>query len=356
MVWNILEFVAGVILVCGTLIDLFGTVVVPGRVRLGLRLPSMLRRVVMPVWRKAEHHFSKNGGSVGSAFAAFLLLLLFLTWILLLLLGLSLMMHALRAEFSPRLPSFAEALYQTGSSMMTLGIIAYGVHGWARIIPVLAGLCGLQVVTLTLTYIVQLQMALQTRDPHVLKLLSRAGRPPSGLQLLVTYKELRLEEKIPDVFVIWEEWSATLKQTHKAHPILAYFRTAEPGVDWVTAIGALLDASILWIAAVRTDRDGDAKLFFRTAADTVRELCANLGLTPGDFVPVSHHLIERGLHRLGDAGFQVCEADEVSLEVDHLRGIYAGGLKALADHFEVDMPEFLGNPASEPFAKDTPPS
>jgi len=345
MAWKIIEAVAGMLIVLGTVIDVFGTVVVPGRVRIGLRIPSLIKWWLLPGWRGLSRHVGrKERGTVTSTFAALLLFFVFLSWVALLLIGLGLLMHSLRTSFTPPLRGFTDALFQTGSAMMTLGLNGPAATGWARAVVVLAGVAGLQVVTLTLTYIVQLQMALQQRDPLVLRLECRAGTPPSAATVLATHKQLGLERDMGRVFESWEEWTAVLRQTHGAHPVLLYFRSGEPHDDWVTALGAVMDAAALVLAAIPDGPKGNAELLWRNGLKTVRQVCGLLGLKGECGTGGADDDARDALKRLREAGYEVLPDAEAIPEILRRRRDYGAMIALLAAHFGVEAPRLVGPP------------
>ena len=166
----------------------------PGRVRLSVVIPSVVKSGVLPAWRCVFGLFDRTRPiRIPSSFCGLLLLCVFAAWVCTLTLGLALMVHATGDQFQPQISSFGDALFQTGGSMVTLGLNGVKAHGFARLIVVVCGLFGLQVVTLTLTYIVQLQMALQQRDPLVIRLSGVAGKPASPVRVLLTQKRLGLD-------------------------------------------------------------------------------------------------------------------------------------------------------------------
>lgn len=340
------ELVGGALLTAAILLDVFATVVVPGRVRLSVGVPRFVHAGILPVWRAAARIAGARGPPrISSTFAGTLLLGMLLAWAAMLMLGLGLMMHGLRGDFHPALPSLGEAIFQAGSAMTTLGLGTIRPTGAARAVVVLAGLSGLQVVTLTLTYIVQLQMGLQTRDPLVVRLATRAGLPASPVRLLLTQRELGLDGETSALFDRWEQWTADLQDVQKSHPILAYFRSGQEHGDWVTALGTLLDAAALATLALDGAAQGHAKLLLAGGTRAARQLCALLGLTPSDEGwQIERSALAAGVARLRRAGFPLPEDLDV---LERLRAPYAASIHALALHFGVDLPDWRPN-ASDP--------
>jgi hypothetical protein len=342
MLLQLIEVAAGLIIVAATLLDVFSTAVVPGRVGVGLRIPRALRFLVLPAWRRVARRFHPDGrGTITGTFAGALLFGTFAAWVLLLMNGLALMAHGLRGQFDPPLQGYDEALFQVGSAMMTLGLNGVNAHGWSRAVIVLSGVLGLQVVTLTLTYIVQLQAALQQRDPLVLRLGAAAGTPPTGLQLLLTVQQLDLGDELAAIFDRWDAWAAELRHAHRAHPVLVYFRSADPREDWVTALGALLDAAVLVLAVQRDGQKGRAELFYRHGSEVLRETIAEMGLAPLEDEPVARAEVDAVIRRFEQLDCRTRPAEEALQQVRRLRSGYWPNLRALGQHFDVDVPELV---------------
>ncbi|HEX4737188.1 MAG TPA: hypothetical protein VH331_06480 [Allosphingosinicella sp.] len=334
-----IELIVGAIIALAVLLDVFATVVVPGRVRISVGIPSFVRAAALPAWRCIFGLFTRQRPiRIPSSFCGFLLLCVFIAWICTLTLGLGLMVHGARDQFQPHIRSFADALFQTGGAMMTLGLNGEQARGFARLIVVACGLCGLQVVTLTLTYIVQLQMALQQRDPLVIRLASVAGKPASPVRVLLTQKRLGLDGELASMFSRWEEWAAYVQHAHKSHPILAYFRSDEAHGDWVTALGAVADTAVLTIVAVDDPHKGHAELLLDAGTKTARQLCQLLGLEACEAWQLSQATVANATRQLAEAGFPLTPDAASAERINAMRAPYAASIKALAQHFGVEEP------------------
>lgn len=350
MGWNLAALIAGVAISAATLFDVFATVVVPGRVAGPINAARLLRTFMFRFWRGVLKLCSgKARPRMDSVFGAMLLLLVLIVWVALTLFGLSVAAWALRADFVPRIDGLGDAAFQIGSAMMTLGLSSQTASGWARALVVIAGFCGFQVITLTLSFIVQIQTALRDRDSLVLKLASRAGTPPSGIALLVTTRELDARGGLPQLFDRWEDWSAEVLYTHAAHPVLAYFRSDEGVIDWLTSLGAVLDAASVTLSMLDDAPQGNARLMHHSGTRTIRQLCHAFRLDPRAEPPLTDAEIARAAERLTEAGYAVLPDRAAALR--DLQNAYRGELGALLRHFGVDAPAWVGKqeecPASD---------
>lgn len=341
MIWDALALVGGLAITAATVFDVFATVVVPGRVSGPINVSRLLRTYMFGFWRGTLRVCARRRNPrMGSVFGAMLLLMLLIVWVALTLLGLSLIAWALRDSFTPPIGRFGESAFEIGSAMMTLGLSGHGATGWARALVVVAGLCGLQIVTVTLSFIVQIQTALRARDALVLKLESRAGSPPSGVVLLAVTREMDAHDGLPKLFDDWEGWAAMLLYTHGAHPVLSYFRSDKGGLDWLTALGAVLDAASVTIAMLDDVPGGNARLMHDGGVRTVHRLCHAFRLDPRQVTELSDEDVDAAAAQLEEAGYAVRRG--CGAELRHWRRAYRAELAALVEHFGVEEPAWLG--------------
>jgi hypothetical protein len=157
-----------------TLRDVFDTVVVPGETSGVLRVARRLLFATLPMWKWAR--WGKTG--ISTNFAPFVLMASFLGWMLLLLLGFGLIAHGLGSWFAPPAESFQQALFIAGSALATVGLSGIEAHGPARWVLVAPGICGLAVLTMVVTYLIEVQEGISRRDTGVLKITTTSGEPP----------------------------------------------------------------------------------------------------------------------------------------------------------------------------------
>ncbi|MGY4435204.1 hypothetical protein ACVWWO_007681 [Bradyrhizobium sp. F1.13.1] len=241
MIARTIEIVAGVVLVVLTLRDVFDTVVVPGESRGALRVARRLLVVAVPIWKWAH----RGEKAVSTSFAPAILMGSFLIWMGLLLLGFGLVGHALSDWFSPS-PDFQQALFIVGSAICTVGLSGIEAHGPARWALVFGGFSGLSVLTMAVTYLLEVQEGISRRDSGILKLTTAAGEPPSALGLLEHYADLDSPEEIRRVLYGGRDWCASVLQSHASHPSLIYFRSASVGAGWPATLGAMMDLALIF--------------------------------------------------------------------------------------------------------------
>ena len=320
-----IEGVLGFLLAGLTLRDVFDTAVVPGRVHGSLKISRRLTFLGLPVWKR----FSRRG--VGVDFAPTMLVATFVVWMLFLVLGFGLMAHALRRFFEPALTTLSEGLYVAGSALATIGLGNSAAHGPAAVVVVGAGLCGLAVMTMAVTYLLEVQGHIAARDVGVLKISTTAGDPPSAIAVLERYAQLGCEDELTDILRDGRNWCATVLQSHASHPSLIYFRTTGTGAGWPAVLGALTDlALIIQLLLDRGPGYGPSILAREEAQRLAQDVVRLLALEPAP-AETPHAEVEALCHRLAAAGYTL-RADRDVPRFASERAKHASAIDALARH------------------------
>ena len=240
MVRDIPLFLLGVAIAWLTLRDVFDTVVVPGGSRASLQVTRRVGRALLTLWKGVRR--TRHG--ITFSFAPLVLVSSFIVWMSLLALAFGLMSYAARAHFDPPLRSFGDSVYEAGSALVTIGLSGHVPIAHGRWIILAAGFCGLAVMTMAVTYLLEVQSSITRRDIGIIKINTSAGQPPSAVTLLERYAAIRHCDALPDVLQEGRNWCATVRQSHSAHPSLIYFQSVSTGPGWPAALGALLDLAL----------------------------------------------------------------------------------------------------------------
>lgn len=319
--------IGGVILIGLTLADVFETVLAPGGSQAWLKIVRRTVFIVLPVWKRLT---PRNRG-ISGMFAPVVLVISFVVWVSLLGFGFGAVIYALRSSFQPPLSGFWDAVYFAGSAIVTIGLSETDATGGARFVVLAAGLCGLAVITLAVTYFLLVLNSVASRDTEILKLSTCAGRPPSAVTLLETTARLRLHAELPRIMSDARDWCLTVRQSHATHPSLIYFESIGSGTGWPAALGALVDLAL--IAELWLDDDtlyGPAVLLRMDAVEMASELAALGGLDPSP-VDTPAPVMEAAAARLTACGCRLKPDLDYQLAAQE-RARLQGPIAAMADH------------------------
>lgn len=327
MLLNLVLFVAGLILAGMVLKDVFDTVVVPGGSRASLRVAHRLVFTFLPVWKQVR---GRRRG-LSSSFAPFVLVSCFIVWMALLAVGFGLMAYAARSDFQPRLHSVFDAIYIVGSSLVTVGLSQSNPTGSARWVVLSAGFCGLAVMTMAVTYLLEVQQSIARRDTGIIKLNTSAGEPPSALTLLERFAAIHNRDALPGVLEEARTWCATVRQSHASHPSLIYFQSVGTGAGWPAALGTVLDLALFCEHLIDDDRlFGSAVLLREEGARMAQELAQMIGVRPKEAHTSTVEMEQVG-ERLAGSAYPMRPEPNAEVMAEQ-RSNHMSCVNALADH------------------------
>jgi hypothetical protein len=327
MASNTLLFAAGLALALLTLADVFQTVVVPGGSKASLKVAKRLLFILLPIWKRAR---GKRRG-LSDAFAPLVLVLCFAVWMALLALAFGMMCYTGRQEFEPPLKSYFDSVYLVGSSLVTVGLTQSNPTGGARWVVLGAGFCGLAVMTMAVTYLLEVQGSVSRRDIGIIKLNTAAGDPPCALTLLERFAATRNTRALRNDLEEGRNWCATVRQSHSNHPSLIYFQSVSTGAGWPATLGAMLDLALA--AEFLIDDDdlfGPALLLREEGARMARELALVIGLRP-KAVNTDPGEIRQLVARLASSGYPMRRNPDLNAMAEQ-RADHMSCVEALADH------------------------
>lgn len=334
---QIVEAMGGVTLVVVVLTDVFRSLVLPrasGRaLRLGPWLAAGLLRGAVR-WTRRQPMAGRH--NLLGALGPLLIVIEMLIWVTMLIFGFGLIFTGLRGSIKA-IASFGDALYAAATAFFTLGLPGgYDAVGVARLVVAFCALAGLAVVTLTVTFLLAIQGALAQRETLVLQLRTRTGPNPSGLAILAAHDRLSDERRstLREFFQSWETWSAGVLLTHRAFPILCYFRSTDPDCEWLAALGATLDAACLVAALATNGLSEHAVLCHRMGARLAADLARQFRLTPA-WQPGVDEAAFRAASRYVSAGGIESEADLTAAwqRFSAMRAGHAPPIAALCQRF-----------------------
>lgn len=335
------EFLIGLAVALAALADVFATILVPGQSRTPLRLANRLISLGLRVGRLIASRGGRPSRRPTNGFAPALSILAAFGWLSLLLVGFGLMIHAAGSDFTPRLIRLDDALYVSGSSLLTLGVSEVDAHGAARWLILAEALSGFAVISATVTFTLQIQAGLHQREPQVLTLAGLAGDPPTGIAILQEFGELDIRDELPRFFYDWRQWSADLTHSHLSYPILAHFHSADAKGDWLAALEAVLDAATIVMSLLDHEARGAATLMHRAGSRAAAELCLAFRLQPKERAEVGSDDVSRLVEKLVAAGYRVRPGRRSEECLKTLRRDYGPTLAALAGYLGADDARLL---------------
>ena len=347
----LLEALFGLSLLAWVLNDVFNTVILPRPSPARYRPAGLLTRWSWRLWRRyadAQRSPDRREHRLG-VFAPAIVMTLLGLWIVLLIVGFAAVLLALGDGVAPKLTDFGSAMYFAAISMLTIGYGDYvPVALGSRLVAVAAGAVGLGIVALTITYLFSLYASFQRREVAVVTLDARAGAPPSGLTLLETCAGFGSDGELEEVFEAWERWAAEVLESHLAYPILLFFRSTHDHESWVSAIGAILDATTLLLTAIEGGPRGQARATRALGSHLVEDIGRSfrfMDRRASDRGPgIERVEFDDARARLGAAGYAlVGDAEAAWAAFARSRAEYADSLNALARYLEVPPAQWIGD-------------
>lgn len=344
-VLRLVEFLAGLLVVWVVLRDLFVGVIVPRPARGRFRPSNLIIRWSWRAWRwigDRSGDVATREGRLG-AFAPMALILLLVVWVLGLGLGYGLILYSIREQLNP-VPNFGSVLYFSGVSMLTIG---YGdivpVAPAARIIALIEGATGLGVVAVVISLLFSLYGSFQRREVLIITLDALAGAPPSGVVLLENSLHYGMMDHLEETFDEWKLWAAEVLESHLAYPVLAYFRSSHDNESWISAIGGILDATVLLLSTVEEVPRGPAKLMYGVGSHLVEDLSWFFNFSHVHEVGIERFEFDQACDRLAEAGYTLADPEMAWAKFSELRAAYAVPLNEMARYWSIPPSLWIGD-------------
>jgi hypothetical protein len=239
-----LEPIAGTALMLLVLADVFLTVLY-ARAGTGL-ISDRLARGIWLVLRKVS---SRRGSRLLPFCGPMIVVSLLLTWSILLAVGAALIVQpqlgtSITNSNQETPTDFVTALYVAGSSLSIVGGSNFGPQSsGAKLLFLLNSVIGTSVISLTITYLMQIYGALRSRNSLCLKIHALSAETGDAAVLLA---HLFANNQLNAGYNSLSELAAEVTETKEAHhfyPVLFYFRFPEPfyavSRSWLIALDAV---------------------------------------------------------------------------------------------------------------------
>ncbi|CAN5280999.1 hypothetical protein BH18ACT4_BH18ACT4_04080 [soil metagenome] len=205
------------------------------------------------------------------------------------------------------------AFVLSGSSMLTLGF-EVPPDLVTHVASVVQASLGLGLVALVIAYLPSIYSAFQRRELGVAHLATRAGDPPSAIEMILRHHRLSRLEALDDLWDEWEVWFADVEESHTSQPSLVFFRSITHDQSWLTSAGVVLDAAAIRSSTLDLPRNPGAELCLRAGYLSLRRIAAFYRIPfhphPGPDEPVSIDRVEF------DAAYEELRTAGVPLKAD----------------------------------------
>jgi hypothetical protein len=340
-----LEVLLGIGVAVYILNDVFQSVVVPRPTPARFRLTRWVVRPGWRAWRALGLRASPGERErLLGVFAPLVVVVLLILWLSGLAFGFGLIFFGLRAQLHPLVSDFPTAFYFAGTSVLTIGFGDFvATSGIARVLALVAGGTGLGTIALAISFLFSLYASFQRREILIVTLDARAGAPPSGVTLLETVAKLGMIDDLPRLFGDWEKWAAEVLDSHLAYPVLAYFRSSHDNESWVSALGAVLDATTLLLTTCVDGPRGPAKMMFAMGTHLVEDLGRFFHIASDHDVGVERYEFDQARERLSAAGWSLLGSEESWIAFSRLRVQYAVALNNMAKWWAAPPTQWIGD-------------
>jgi hypothetical protein len=344
---RLIAVILGIVLIVLVALDAFETIVLPRRVTRRARLGVLFIRTLRLGWNGiAQRIRSTTRRDTLRGYSGPLnLLALFLFWAVLFVLGFGLVMWGLALPLNPTGESLNlwTYLYLSGTTFFTLGMgditPVPGVGRWLVVSEVALGFIFLALVV---SYVPVLYQAFSRRELRISLLDSRAGSPPTAVELLRRNCAGKQVEELRQLLHDWEEWSADILESHLSYPILAFYRSQHEQQSWVEALTVILDTCALILTGLDGMPVAPARFTFAIARHAVVDLAQVFNASPQPTVNrLSSAEFTRLQEMLAGAGLCLQEGHAAEQELAELRLTYEPFVSTLAERMQVALPPWI---------------
>jgi hypothetical protein len=248
---------AGTLLMALVLADVFLTVLY-ARAGTGI-ISTRLARVIWLTLRSVPSGRSRC--RLLSFCGPIVVVALLLTWSILLAIGAALIVHpqlgTTITNTNQNTPTdFLTALYVGGCSLSIVGGSNFAPQsGGAKLLFFLNSIIGTSVISLTITYLMQIYAALRSRNSLCLKIHGLSGETGDAAELLAhLFANNQLSAGYNNISELAAE-ATDAKEAHHFYPILFYFRFPEPYYSVSRSSLVMLDAVSLIRSALPKEAD-----------------------------------------------------------------------------------------------------
>src|SRR5204863_8321424 len=152
--------------------------------------------------------------------------------------------------------------------------------GVGRVLVVIEVALGFIFLALVISYVPIIYQAFSRRELRISLLDSRAGSPPTAVELLRRNCVGKTVEELRMLLHDWEVWCADILESHLSYPILAFYRSQHEQQPWVEALTVILNTCALILTAIDGAPIEAAKFTFAMVRHAVVDLAQILIISP----------------------------------------------------------------------------
>jgi hypothetical protein len=344
---KLLQLVGGVGLMLGTLTDAIGTLVAARGFTGRWRPTRHFYRVTWRMWRAVGRRFhGRRREGFLSAYAPLTLLSLLALWLTGLLLGWALIYLAGEDSLTGD-SGFGSLVYYSGTCLLTLGfgdVLAQTTP--LRVAALAEATTGVATMALAISYLPVLYAAYGRRESQLLTLDDPSGERIQPTALIQIWAPGGDTERLYRRFGEWERWTADILESHVSYPMLALFRSQHRGQSWVTALGVVVDASVLTCAVVPGAEVREPYFMYRRGRRALNEIVRRLPRTSEPQALLERAQFDVAYERVRSTGLPVRDPDDAWARLLDYRSTYGTSLQALIDYL-LAPPGFWGHSAED---------
>jgi hypothetical protein len=272
---NPITAAAGAVLILVMVSDAISTLIVT-QGRTGLWRPTRLWYA--GTWRLTRSFVARAPARAGDVslnlYPALSLLGLLVLWLAGLMFGWALLYWGL-GEHVGGASDWGTVIYYSGTSLLTP---AFGVaHDPAlRVLTLVETLTGLGTIALLISYLPALYGAYSRREARLLTLDDPSGERLTPVRVIALHASDQNLDLLYRFFAEWEMWTAEVLESHVSYPMLALFRSQQPGQSWITALGVVTDSATLACACIEGADKREPYFLYRRGRRALSEIADRL--------------------------------------------------------------------------------
>jgi hypothetical protein len=133
--------------------------------------------------------------------------------------------------------------------------------------------------------------------------------PAWGPEILARYAQVGMEDELIPLFSGWERWAADITESHTSYPLLVFFRSTRPQLNWLVSLIAVMDAAALRLALNPSQSQSQVRMALRAGFTCLRAIAEVESIPydhdplPDDPIRLSYKEFLDGIARMNAEGY-----------------------------------------------------